>query len=154
MLEKLGMTAVGSVKRREPITLPTKATLATAIRTLRERRHGAALIVDEEGRLVGIFTERDLMLRCDTVLADGGRPIGELMSPRPVALLATRSVKEALACMHKGAFRHLPLVDEARRPVGVVTFRDLLRWIADLFPQEIQNLPPDPQHEAGGLYGG
>jgi arabinose-5-phosphate isomerase len=91
------------------------------------RRSGAVLIVDESGRLVGIFTDSDLARlfehRRDDLL---DRPIGEVMTPGPVQVLAGSSVGEAVEAMKSRKISELPVVDRGGRPVGLIDLTDLI----------------------------
>jgi len=50
--------------------------------------------------------------------------------------------------MAKGGYRHLPVVDEGNRPVGMVSIRHIISYLVEHFPQEILTLPPKPIREA------
>jgi CBS domain-containing protein len=113
------------------------------------------LVEDASGALRGVFTERDLMTRVDHRGHDWhGRTIGECMTAGPRCLDLDASLEDAIVLMQQGAFRNLPLVDASGRATGVLTVRDILRYIAENFPQEFVNLPPDPRHEATSRWGG
>ena len=88
-------------------------------------RLGALPVVDD-GRLVGIFTERDALVR---VLGDGRDPaatcVGDVMTPAPQCIDAGQRLALALFRMHQGGFRHMPVV-EAGQLVGMVSARDAL----------------------------
>jgi arabinose-5-phosphate isomerase len=99
------------------------------------RRSGAVLIVDESGRLVGIFTDSDLARlfehRRDDLL---DRPIGEVMTPDPVQIPAGSSVGEAVEAMKSRKISELPVVDRGGHPVGLIDLTDLI----GLVPTEIE----------------
>jgi CBS domain-containing protein len=110
----------------ELISLPASASVADAVALMAERDVGAVLVMNEEGLVGGIFSERDLLLR---VVAQGRDPKGT-----PLSLVMTRNVKfvspgtsteAALALMHLHRFRHL-LVMDGPRVYGLVSMRDLV----------------------------
>lgn len=107
------------------VVFPAHATVVEVARTMRERAVGAAMIV-AEGRLIGIFTERDALFR---VLAGGRDPrttsVGEVMTRDPQAIHPDRPFVEALRMMHEGRYRHVPIVEHGR-PMGIVSVRDAL----------------------------
>jgi CBS domain-containing protein len=113
------------VTDQTPITAPKTASVLVAARTMQEHNIGALLVVDGT-RLAGIFTERDALFR---VLAAGRDPattrLGDVMTPQPLTIHPDEPFLHALRIMHKGRFRHLPVV-EFDRPLGMVSVRDAL----------------------------
>jgi CBS domain-containing protein len=114
-----------------------EASAAEAIRLMLDRHVGAVGVVDAEGRVAGIFTERDVLGK----LALTGRdpelsPVRQLMTtPVELATLATRP-GEALATMLERHFRHLPVVDNSGKLLGMLSIRNLLEQrIGDLSQQ-------------------
>jgi predicted transcriptional regulator len=94
---------------------------------MRQEGVGCVLVTRDE-RLVGIFTERDALLK----LAGrelGGIDVGQVMTPDPVVLRGSDNAAVAIHKMAVGAFRHVPLVEDGGRPTGVVSSRDLFRHI-------------------------
>jgi len=127
----------------EPICLRETATVAEAIDRMLARRQAGVLIVDAEGRLTGIFTERDVLTR----VAGRGRDarqtrLAEVMTRDPEALGVNDRVAYAVHSMSVAGYRTVPLVDADRRPIGVATVNDVIRWLAGLFPEAVLNLPP------------
>jgi CBS domain-containing protein len=106
-------------------------------------RRAAVLVVGGDGRLQGIFTERDVLTR---VVARGLGPlatqVGEVMTPNPDALSVGDRVAYAMNRMSVAGYRTIPLVDADGRPVGVVTVNHFIKWMADLFPEAVLNLRP------------
>lgn len=134
---------IAALEPAEPICLPETATVAEAISRMLERRQAGVLIVDEAGRLTGIFTERDVLTRVAGVPRDAARTaLHEVMTPRPEALSATDRIAYAVHSMSVAGYRTVPLVDAQHRPVGVVTVSDVIRWLAHLHPEAVLNLPP------------
>lgn len=126
---------------RKPVTLPVEATLDDAIRVLRSNRIGCVLVVDG-ARLVGILTERDLLLKMEDTDLD--RPICDLMTPDPEVLSAADPIVFALNKMSVGGFRHVPLVDAAGCPTGIISVKDVVDYLADIFADEVHTVPPNP----------
>jgi CBS domain-containing protein len=93
---------------------------------MKEGAVGAVLVV-QEGRLVGIFTERDAVYR---VMAAGRDPwattLGEVMTREPKTVAPEETFGYALLLMHENGFRHAPVVEADGRPVGVVSARHAL----------------------------
>jgi CBS domain-containing protein len=134
---------IAALEPAEPICLRETATVAEAIARMLERRQAGVLVVDEAGRLTGIFTERDVLTRVAGVARDATRTaLHEVMTPRPEALSATDRIAYAVHSMSVAGYRTVPLVDAQHRPVGVVTVSDVIRWLAHLYPEAVLNLPP------------
>ena len=108
------------------LTIEAEATLGAAARKMRQRNVGAAVVVDGEGAVTGIFTERDLL----RAIADSRHPdVGQVqsyMTTDPITLPPDHLPSEAARIMSEGKFRHIPVVDDGRL-VGVVSIRDLMQ---------------------------
>ena len=127
----------------EPICLPATATVHEAVERMLAGRQAGVLIVDGEGRLTGIFTERDVLTRVVGKDRDSRRTrLAEVMTASPEALTSRDRVAFAIHCMSVAGYRTVPLVDDERRPVGIATATDVIRWLASLFPEAILNLAP------------
>jgi CBS domain-containing protein len=127
----------------EPICLSEAAMVHEAVRTMLAHRQAGVLVTDGQGRLAGIFTERDVLTRVVGRDLDARRtPLGEVMTRNPEALTASDRVAYAIHCMSVAGYRTIPLVDGERRPIGVVTVSDVVRWLASLFPEAVLNLRP------------
>ncbi len=129
----------------EPIKLTEDATVHQAITQMAEKRRAAVVIVDAEGRLTGIFTERDLVRRVAVAGRDPRQTrLGEVMTRDPDTLGPDDLICFAINRLHHAGYRTIPLVDAQRRPLGIMTVNDIVQWLADLFPEAIVNLPPHP----------
>jgi len=127
----------------EPICLSPSATVEEAIARMLVRRQACVLVVDDGGRLTGILTERDVLMRVAGAGRDPRRTaLREVMTANPDALTARDRVAYAVHCMSVAGYRTVPLIDAERRPTGVVTVSDVIRWLAQLFPEAVLNLPP------------
>lgn len=137
---------------QEPLLLRPGDSVREAVRQMQQRRIGCTLVC-EENRIVGIFTERDLVRRVLAV----GKPLSvslrECMTPNPVTIGDWESVGTALRRMQQGGYRHLPVVNNAGKPVAILSVKRLLRYIAEHMPDLVYNQPPDP-HQVQQEYGG
>jgi CBS domain-containing protein len=133
------------VRRREPLSTVPGTPVGECIRRIRESGVGdSVLVVDAEGRLAGVLTERDVFGRLTGSVADLDRPVDELMNSRPHTLRLDDTIRDAMGLMQTGRFRNIPLVDDGGLSVGVVRQQDVLRFLAESFPEELLNLPPRP----------
>ena len=130
---------------REPLSLACGSPIARAIELMNRAAVGCVLVV-EDGRLSGVFTERDVLTRVMGTGVDCERtPVDAVMTPAPECLTLDDGIAYALNKMSVGGFRHVPLVDADHRPTGVVGMRHVVDYIVDLFPRAILNLPPTPE---------
>ena len=113
------------------LALVGKTPVAEACRCIWETRKGSVLVIDEEHRLIGIFTGRDAV----RVLADGKdpetTPLLDAMTPKPITITPTTRAIDALRKMHEHGFRHLPVVDDGKI-LGVVSRGDFKGLELDL----------------------
>jgi CBS domain-containing protein len=127
-----------------PVTFARTATVAEAVEWMRAHRTGCVLVLDG-AKLLGIVTERDLLLKVLGIAGDlSAIGIEEVMTPEPETLSLDDPIVFALNKMSVGGFRHVPLVDEQKRPTGVVSVKMIVDYIVDFFPREVLNLPPEP----------
>ena len=141
---------IDSLQLGPAICVPQDATLQQAIETLQGEHIGCVLVLAADGRLDGIFTERDLLTRVAGRRLDWARErVGDYMTREPETLRPEDRIAWALNLMSMGGYRHVPLTDDAGRPVGVVSIKDIIALIVDLFPAPVLNLPPDPRRKPG-----
>jgi CBS domain-containing protein len=126
---------------RAPLCLPPEASLREAVDIMREHHVGCVLAVEGE-RLAGILTERDLLLKLEG--ADLSRPVRDLMTPDPEVLHPDDPIVYALHRMSVGGYRHVPLVDEGGRPVGILSVKDIVHYLVSFFVSDVLTLAPDP----------
>ncbi len=117
---------------RRPVTIGPTATVQQAIQTMLDHNIGALLVVDDAGKLLGIFSERDVLRKvAGTLRAYTELPVAQFMTPNPETITADDPLAFAIHKMDIGGYRHLPLVADGR-PSGVVSVRDMLRHITRL----------------------
>lgn len=137
---------VSSIALEPVVSVQSSAPLAETLKVMRGQGAAFALVFGGED-LVGIFTERDLLMR---VIGPEGLPegpIAEFMTPNPTCLDAARPVSQALKPMVEGSYRHLPARAADGSYLGVLSIHSLFAFLAELMPDQILNLPPRP-HQA------
>ncbi len=135
------------------ITLPSDAHIAEAIHLMQTHRIGAVLVVEQE-KLVGIVTERDVVMKvCDSKLDPEQGSVRDIMTPGPECLMPEDQLAYLLNAMHVGGFRHVPIVDADGRPTHLISVRDVLALIVDTFPAEVLNIPSQPFRGTPSEYG-
>lgn len=153
-LSDIANTPIADIASREPVRVSPVTPLLDVVEALRERGRGAAF-VEDGGKLTGIFTERDVLERIDHSNQSWHTvAIREVMTPEPTTINGDQTLRDAIDSMIAGHFRHLPIVGASGELLGVLSIRDLLTHIAEYFPADFLNLPPDPDHEASEPWGG
>lgn len=113
------------VAQQSPVTAPVGMSVREAATLMKERRIGAMMVV-EQGRLVGVFTERDALNR---VVAEGRdtttTTLGDVMTASPQTVGPDAMFSAALELMHENRFRHVPVVEDGR-PIGMISVRDAM----------------------------
>lgn len=126
---------------REIAAVGMEATVADAIHKMLDHHVGAVAIVDDQYRVAGIFTERDVLRKMSLSNLDPrATSIRELMTT-PVEM-ATRGTGagEALSIMLERHFRHLPVADDNGKLLGILSIRNLLEWRVDDLSRELESL--------------
>jgi CBS domain-containing protein len=126
------------IARQKILTVAADITVAEAARLMKKGTVGAVMVVRGDGRLAGIFTERDALFR---VLAEGRDPLAtrlaDVMTPHPQTIAPDKPFGHALLMMYDGGFRHVPVVENGK-PVGMVSARDALGPELEEFESEMQ----------------
>lgn len=136
---------LSAVPVQEPLVLGSADSVTQAVRAMQREHMGCVLVTADgspESKLVGIFTERDVLLR----IVDRGKnpatlPMSEVMTPDPQVLPVRSTVAHALNRMSVGGFRHMPVVDAEHRPAFVVSLRDIVDFLVEAIPREVLNPP-------------
>jgi CBS domain-containing protein len=142
LARNLRVESVARLSPSPPRHVAPAQSVAEAVALMRRENIGC-LLVCEGPRLVGIFTERDLLRR---VLAPGlplSTTVAECMTPEPVVVSRSAPISTALRLMEEGGYRHLPVVDETGQPVGVLSVKRIVHYLAEHFPAIVYNQPPD-----------
>jgi CBS domain-containing protein len=130
---------------REPVTVPPGTSLAECIRAIQRTGTGDSVFVcDAAGSLVGVLTERDIFGRIVGGDVDLDRPVETLMTTEPQTLDLDQTILDAILLMQTGRYRNVPVVDPSGRLIGVIRQSDIIRFLAESFPEELLNLPPRP----------
>ena len=115
------------IRNREPYSLTESASVLEAAEFMAERRIGAVCVLDGDGKLLGVFSERDILNRVVVPRQDPATiTLGEVASPLRAVISCDETPHQALERMEQIGTRHLPVVD-GEKWVGMLSIRDLLR---------------------------
>ena len=141
--ERIKAVEVVALGMDPPVVADASTVLRDIVRRMRDDRSGCALLTSE-GRLSGIFTERDLVLRIVGVEGALDQPVSDWMTPDPDRVQQRDPVLTAIRLMRRRGYRNVPVVDEADQVVGCGRHKDIVDYIAEVYPEQVLNLPPDP----------
>ncbi len=147
------------VGRREPLTVGPGTTVAVCLLAIQRAGTGdSVFITDADGRLVGVLTERDIFGRLVGPDVGAGvdvdAAVETYMTTDPNTLHLDQTVRDALELLQEGRYRNVPVIDDDRRLVGVVRQIDILKYLAESFPEELLNVPPRPHQRIEQAEGG
>ena len=124
-------TRVCALKPKFPVVVEPDASVGSVLELMVDKAIGCVLVV-VHGKLAGIFSEHDALLKINTEVASlRERPISEFMVANVEALDETAKMVFAVHRMSLGHYRHIPIVDSDRRPVGIISARDVLSFLTE-----------------------
>lgn len=128
---------VSALEPRDPMIVHRDTAVGEVIRRLVNWQIGSVLVVDGREQLMGIFTERDALLRIGADLDQvQDLPVARFMTPNPMTIDENERIAQALQKMDQGEYRHLPVLREGR-VCGVISVRDILRYCSEKLAQEV-----------------
>lgn len=119
---------------REPICVAPETPVRDVIRQMHGHKQGCVL-VETGPELLGVFSERDVLNKVSVDLANLDRPVSDFMTAAPTTVTKKDSIGFALQSMNLGGYRHLPIVNSANIVVGLLSTRDILRFLAVKYAQ-------------------
>lgn len=144
--------SVSSMALDDYVCIEPSDSLSRAIELMKEDEGGCA-IVCEAGRVVGIFTERDLLTKIIGENVDLSEPVSKWMSPIVATLARDATVGDAVAVMNEKSYRNIPVVKEGRL-IGSISVFDVITYLAESYPKTTMNLPPNPDQIMDSRDGG
>jgi CBS domain-containing protein len=115
--------------------------LSGAIEAMHGQKASCALICDN-GRIAGILTERDILNKVAGEAVSLDSPVENFMTRDPKVLTADDYLSDAVLLMESGDYRHVPIVDGEGRVEGMISVHNVIDLLAEIFPEEVLNLPP------------
>jgi CBS domain-containing protein len=141
------ITTILAGKSRALHAVPTNVTVLEAVQKMNQHKVGAVLVMNE-GKLAGIFTERDVMTRVIAANLDPkATPITQAMTVNVLSIPPETTVQEVMDIFAEKRCRHLPVI-QGGELVGLISIGDVSRWVANAHRAEAESLR---QYIAGGL---
>ncbi len=125
---------IRSLSPQAQFAIPPNTLVREAIKDLVDKSIGC-LLVEENGELVGIFTERDVLNRISENPQVMEKPVQEFMTRSPATVTMADSIAYALHTMDLGGYRHLPVVNAEGKPKGIISIRDILGYLCNRFSE-------------------
>jgi CBS domain-containing protein len=136
-----------------PVTVESGSTVGALVERVQDKKVGCVLVV-EFGRMIGILTERDMLLKVVARDVSYSEPVDKFMTPNPVTISPNHTIGDAAALMNDKHFRHVPVVDANGQATGIVSIKDIISIVAESFPEQVLNLPPRPHQKMETPEGG
>lgn len=132
LVESISRHSIDVLNPRAPVSVPLTAGLGGVVQTMNDNRIGCLLVMDGDA-LAGIVTERDVLNKVEDDFSNLDRPVSEFMTPLPETIRTQDSIAYALHAMDLGGYRHLPIVEQDDTPSGIISVRDILRFLCVRF---------------------
>lgn len=130
-MQAMQLGSAGAIMKKYLTTATPYETVAIAADRMTENRLGALLIVQND-RLVGIFSERDILHRVVSRRRDPETTLlSQVLTPNPTTVTLETPLEQCIQIIKTRGFRHLPVINEFRNPLGVVYARDLLQYVLE-----------------------
>jgi CBS domain-containing protein len=145
--------SVSSMETDDYVCIAPSTPLSEAIEAMKQDEGGCAIVCTEDGSIVGIFTERDLLTKVIGQETDLNAPVRNLMSPVVATLTPEATIGDAVSIMNNKGYRNVPLVRDGKL-VGSISVFDVIGYLAESYPKTTMNLPPNPDQVMDSTDGG
>ena len=134
-------------------TVESGTNVKDVVEKMRAENHNCALVA-KDNKLLGIFTDRDVLLKVVTAPETWSQPIDTVMTKSPLTVTDDAQAEVAIAQMNDQGIRNMPVVDKNGKIVGDLTHYAMIKFFADQFPEALYNLPPRPNQVPDQRVGG
>jgi CBS domain-containing protein len=135
--------SIGTLGLLPPVTVPTTASVGEALKAVQEHGKGYVLIV-EDGRPRGLMSQHDVLMNIVARDVKYETNVMEFVSKIPVTLTGTERISRAIKVMISEGVDIIPIVDSAGKATAVLLSVDVIHFLAEAFPEQLLNLPPEP----------
>ncbi len=133
---------VSSMQTDDYVCIAPTTPLSDAIKAMTQDEGGCAIVCADDGSVVGIFTERDLLTKVVGQEIDLNAPVSNWMSPVVATLTSEATLGDAVTIMNDKGYRNVPLVKDGKL-VGSISVFDVIGYLAESYPKTTMNLPPN-----------
>jgi CBS domain-containing protein len=151
--ESLSSVEIMALEMEPVVRMKPGVSVSQVIQKMRRKGLGYVLLT-EERKLVGIFTQHDVLTKVLGRKEVLDRPVSEVMTPSPETIHRREPIRSAIKKMHDGGFHQIPIVDRSGKAVGCVRQKDVEAFLVGHFRDRVLNLPPDPGQKAKAPEGG
>lgn len=138
-------TKIKNLNPKKTICLLGECSIQEATEVMNEKKIGSILIVNEKGKVQGILTERDLLTKVVGKITNLSKtPISKVMTLNPVCLKENDIILYAMNNMYIGGYRHIPIVDNEDKAIGIISIKDVMSYLLEIFSKEISNSTNEP----------
>jgi CBS domain-containing protein len=132
--ESISRHSIRVLSPKPAVGVPTSCTVREAVRMMAQKNIGCLLVQDGPS-VAGVFTERDILNRVSPDLTALDRPVQDYMTRSPETIRRQDSIAYALHAMDIGGYRHMAVVDSSGAPIGILSVRDILRFLCVRFAE-------------------
>ena len=147
-------TKIYQIERPKVMSTSSKTSIKDALALMQEQKAGYIIVTDSKKKVLGMFTERDVLIKIMQKGISLDVPIEQYMSKNPMTINREDNISNAIKVMEKNNVRHIPRVDKGGKMTGVLSIRTVVNFLTELFPTEIFNLPPNPEQIHDTVEGG
>ena len=138
---------ISTLKLQPPLTVQSTASIGQVVDEVQRRCVGCVLVY--EGRsLVGIMTERDVLMKVVARDVSSRYPVEQFMTPSPTTITPNHTIGEAIDLISRTEMWYIPVIDpNTGQAVAIFSIRDVINYLAESFPEKVINLPPRPHQK-------
>ena len=130
--------SISTLNAPPAVKISESTSIRDAILTLKSNKIGCLVITDHTGKLTGIFSERDVVLKiCESNIDTAKTPITSVMTRDPIAEPPDTTIAFALNLMSQGGFRHIPIIDNERCPIAVLSVKNIVDHLVEAMTNEL-----------------
>ena len=152
--EVLKETKIHQILRPKLVMALPSTSLQEALDIMHSGRSGYIVIADARSKLVGMFTEREVLMNVMQPGVSMSSPVEKYMRKDVHPLKKTDTVGQALEYMNRFGIRHVPLLDDFDQVTGILSIRTIVSFLSELFPTGVFNLPPQADQIHDTIEGG